>query len=267
MNIIDEDQVDNTISANLNRALIKFPDIKPDVFALLAQPPAAMDHHQSTSHLNSHKSTNKSVCVRRRNRFAHGMPSVSRETHLRSAASTNNVELLQFYLEKGTNPNAADHYNRTALHLAAAQGYMDIINALIQHGADPNVRDRMGNTPLHLASCQGGSGTKGLAIIKVLLQAGTNLDSINSLGNNPLDLAKSKLRILMKTNSSRDHSLAMIITDFQNIVDLMIQYQRMKKANVDDLTSLANRIASLTTSEDVNTEISSLLNDMDSLKL
>lgn len=259
MNIIEEDQVDDTISANLNRAVIKFPDIKPDVFAFLSQQPLADQQSTSTT-----KFSGKSAGVRRRNRFANGIPSVSRETHLRSAASTNNVELLQFYLEKGTNPNAADHYNRTALHLAAAQGYMDIINMLIQYGADPNVRDRLGNTPLHLASCQGGSGTKGLAIIKVLLQAGTNLDSINSLGNNPLDLAKSKLRILLKTNNNRDHSLALIIQDFQNIVDLMIQYQRIKKENVDELTNLANRIGNLTTSEDVNQEISSLL---DSLKL
>lgn len=187
--------------------------------------------------------------------------------HLRSAASTNNVELLQFYLEKGTYPNAADHYGRTALHIAAAQGYIDIVNLLIQHGADPNSRDRVGNTALHLASCQGGSGTNGLEIIRILLKAGTNLESVNSLGNNPLDLAKSKLRILLKSSHSRDHSLAIIIRDFQNVVDLMIQYQKLKKVNVDDLTSLATRISTLTTNEDVTTEISSLLDEMDSLKL
>lgn len=210
------------------------------------------------------KFSGKSAGSRRRNRFAsQGIPSLSRETHLRSAASTNNVELLQYYLDKGTNPNAADHYNRTALHLAAAQGYIEIVHLLIENGADPNVKDRLGNTPLHLASCQGGSGTSGLAIIKVLLQAGTNIDSINSLGNNPLDLARSKLRILLKSSSSRDHSLAMIIRDFQNIVDLMIQL------NVDDLTCLAKRIriAGFTTNEDVTNEISTLLNDLDSLKL
>lgn len=264
MDIIEEDKVDNSISVNLNTSLINFPAVKPeDVLALtvLGQQPAG----QSTS---CPKFPSKSAGIRRRNRFGGGgVPSVCRETHMRSAASTNNAELLKFYLDKGTNPNSADHYNRTALHLAAANGYMEIINLLIQYGADPNVRDRLGNTPLHLASCQGGSGTKGLAIIKVLLQAGTNLESINSLGNNPLDLAKSKLRILLKSSNSRDHSLAMIISDFQQIVDLMIHFQKAKKENVDDLTNLASRIAGLTTNEDVHTEISSLLNDMDSLKL
>lgn len=257
--------MDNNLSVNLDEPLLKFPDVKPDVLALFKNPYAneSTSQSQSSSRL---KITGKSA-VRRRNRFSNGVPSICRENHLRSAASTNNVELLQYYLDKGTNPNAADHYNRTALHLAAAQGYMDIINMLIQYGADPNVRDRLGNTPLHLASCQGGSGTKGLAIIKVLLQAGTNLDSINSLGNNPLDLAKSKLRILLKSSSGRDHSLQMIISDFQNIVDLMIQYQKVKKESVFDLTDLANRIATLTTNEDVNKEISSLLDEMDSLKL
>lgn len=249
MNAIDEDQVDNTIRT--------LPDINPEDLALLEHPPA----QPSTSRC---KITNRAVGLRRRNRFSSGIPSVSRETHLRSAASTNNVELLQFYLEKGTNPNAADHYNRTPLHLAAAQGYQEIINLLLQYGADPNVRDRLGNTPLHLASCQGGVGDTKLAIIKSLLQAGTNLESINSLGNNPLDLAKSKLRILLKSTNSRDHSLSIIIKDFQNIVDLMIQYQRIKKENVDDLTSLAQRIGRLTTNEDVNSEISQLL---DSLKI
>lgn len=251
MNDIDEAE-----SANLNLdGLTKFPDVKPDVLALLEQSPAGTATELRTKVKNSG--------VRRRNRFS-GVPSISRETHLRSAASTNNVELLQFYLEKGTNPNAADHYNRTALHLAAAQGYIDIINLLIQYKADPNVRDKLGNTPLHLASCSGGSGTKGLAIIRILLQAGTNLESINSLGNNPLDLAKSKLRILLKSSSSRDHSLSIIISDFQNIVDLMIQFQKVKKENVDDLTNLSLRIASLSTTEDVNSEITTLL---DSLKL
>lgn len=260
MNIIEEEQVDTTRADNLNLAVIKFPDIKPDVLALLEQRPA----EQSSSHS---KCTGKSAGVRRRNRFANGSPSVFKEAQFRNAASTNNVELLQLCLEKGTNPNAADHYKRTALHLAAAQGYMDIINLLIQYGADPNVRDRLGNTPLHLASCQAGNGARGLEVIKVLLQAGTNLDSINSLGNNPLDLARSRLRILLKSTNSRDHSLAIIISDFQNVVDLMIQYQKIKKVNVEDLTSLARRIAGLTTNEDVTSEISSLLDQLDTLKL
>lgn len=260
MNSIEEEQVDTTLTENLNLAVIRFPDIRPDVLALLEQPPV----EQSTSYS---KFTGKSAGVRRRNRFASGSPNAFKETQFRNAASTNNVELLQSCLEKGTNPNAADHYKRTALHLAAAQGYMDIINLLIQYGADPNVRDRLGNTPLHLASCQAGNGAKGLEVIKVLLQAGTNLDSINSLGNNPLDLARSRLRILLKSTNSRDHSLAIIISDFQNVVDLMIQYQKIKKVNVEDLTSLARRIAGLTTNEDVTSEISSLLDQMDTLKL
>lgn len=257
MNDIEE-AAEISLSANLNREMVtEFPDVKPDALALLEQSPAPAATELRTKV--------KTSGVRRRNRYDHVVHSISRETHLRAAASTNNVELLQFYLEKGTNPNAADHYHRTALHLAAAHGYIDIINLLIQYKADPNVRDKLGNTPLHLASC--GSGTKGLAIIKILLQAGTNVESLNSLGNNPMGLARSKLRILLKSSSSQDHSLAIIINDFQNILDLMIQYQKVKKENVDDLTRLSSRLATLSTNEDVTSEISTLLGEMDSLKL
>lgn len=92
------------------------------------------------------------------------------------------------------------------------------------------------------------------------------MEIINSLGNNPLDLAKSKLRILLN-NKRRDQSLATIISDFQIVVDVMSTYLKLKKQNVDDLQCLAKKMSSLSTEEEVNNEIATLLNELDSFKL
>lgn len=267
MNVIDEETHADTAtidSSNSIAARFASEALNPNSAAVLA---ILESQPERSEHRNKAAGAGRSRAARFNSRT---VPSVNKENQLRRAASTNNTELVLFYLkERQTNPNAGDHCQRTALHLAAAQGYVEVVKLLIEHGANVNARDMIGNTPLHLASCLG-SGSQGLAIVKLLLQAGTDLEIINSLGNNPLDLARSKLRILLKTSNNKvqsQSSLAMIIEDFSSVVDLMIHYQRLKKQNVDDLCQLASKIATLSTEEAVTTEISSLLSELDALKL
>ena len=52
------------------------------------------------------------------------------ERKLRTAASTNNTEMLKKLLENQVNPNATDDRHRTALHFAATKGYTDVIGIL-----------------------------------------------------------------------------------------------------------------------------------------
>lgn len=54
-------------------------------------------------------------------------------------------------LEKGTNPNAQDNLNGTALTSATVIENIDIVKMLLERDADPNVRDKEGNSALDYA--------------------------------------------------------------------------------------------------------------------
>lgn len=241
------------------KTVIQFPDVQSNVFEFLRL--------QEVQDVDRKNLTLKVVRGHRHNqhRFARtGVPNVINEIRMMTAASTNNLERVELQLKNGVNPNAQDHYKRTALHLAASHGYVEVASLLLRYGADPNVSDTLGNLPLHLACCQG-SGKNAIVLIKHLLEAGTNVQILNKNGNNPLDLAKSKLRMLISRSiSGNPDESRSIIADFINIVELMLKYKckTMHNDNVDDLTSLCTRIASLTTKEDAHDELSSLLNQL-----
>ena len=60
----------------------------------------------------------------------------------------------------------------TPLHVASFMGHLDIVNFLLQRGCDPNATTMRGETSLHLAAR--GNQTE---VIKLLLRNGVHVDA------------------------------------------------------------------------------------------
>lgn len=70
------------------------------------------------------------------------------------------------------------------LHLATVAGQLEIVNYLVEKGADPNTTDIKGNTPLHLAT-----NINKITIANRLLEAGADPNTKNNEGLCPLFIA------------------------------------------------------------------------------
>lgn len=65
------------------------------------------------------------------------------------AAAEDDVEYVKMLIGAGMDPNVADNYNRTPLHLAASRSSMHVLEYLVDHdGIQLGPLDMMGNTPL-----------------------------------------------------------------------------------------------------------------------
>lgn len=107
-------------------------------------------------------------------------------TALHLAAKCGNLKACELLL-KAVSPSIRDFVNGqddggwTPLVWACEHGYVDIANFLIFKGADPNVRDVEHNVALHWASFSGSPH-----IAQLLLDKGCNVNAVNAHGDTPL---------------------------------------------------------------------------------
>lgn len=78
----------------------------------------------------------------------------------------------------------------TALHYAAANGHLEILEFILQNGADPNARNSSGNTPLHWACF-----CNQLECVRVLV-ACSDLSICNESEQTFVDMAASSPEVL-----------------------------------------------------------------------
>jgi hypothetical protein len=82
-------------------------------------------------------------------------------TLLMAAVVTQNVEMIEFLLVRGAQPNLMDRYGRTALMLAvlyrenAEQDLLEVVKVLLKHGADTQLKNREEMTAKDLARERG----------------------------------------------------------------------------------------------------------------
>lgn len=72
------------------------------------------------------------------------------------AAFHNRLEVVQYFLNKGINPNFCTKMHQTPLHFAAYMGHMDTVQLLIQSGANPSpMEDQWNSVPAGWAKGNG----------------------------------------------------------------------------------------------------------------
>jgi serine/threonine protein kinase len=79
-------------------------------------------------------------------------------TALHRAVITKRLDMLQFLLDKGANPNLFNNSHDTPLAQAAKNGFLEGAKLLLARGADPSHKDSKGHTPLDHAREQGHRG-------------------------------------------------------------------------------------------------------------
>lgn len=180
---------------------------------------------------------------------------------LRYAASTNNVELLTRVLESGADPNAADEYKRSPLHLSACRGYIQIVQQLLKFGANPNVLDSLDNTPLHLAVISASSNDFNV-VVRVLLQGGASVHLIDRSGKSPLELAEAKLRLLRTRYQNPTQESSKILEDMCMLTALILRYMSKQQRELEDLSNLEKRLQNLSTGDDQEQVVSQTADEL-----
>lgn len=98
------------------------------------------------------------------------------------ASECGHAGVVEFLLEAGVDvdcqvPTTKD----SALVLAASRGHVDIAKMLIKFKADPQLANAYGNTPLHVSAKIGN-----VELCRLIISAGGVVDCVNNKGSSPL---------------------------------------------------------------------------------
>lgn len=142
-----------------------------------------------------------------------------------------NIKVRELLISGKVDPNAADVFKRTALHLASSRGYSHICEILIHHGANPNLKDSVGNTPLHLAAC-----AWNIPVITALVNGGAS-SIIDNNNRTPWDMALGKYEL-----RKRDGKVFENLEIITRIYFLLYPKSTAKVQNEDDLKNLLDNL-------------------------
>ena len=161
---------------------------------------AAAFHRRSAALLVQHGAVTRA----RNRRGAEPLHYAADANHWQPAAQ---VEVIQYLLSVGADPNAPDKSGVSPLHRAVRTRTSEAVRALLAGGARVNGRNGSGSTPLHLAVQSTGRGGAGSArarseqekIIEILLEAGARPSEKDGKGKSVLAAAATPhLRALLK---------------------------------------------------------------------
>lgn len=114
-------------------------------------------------------------------------------TLLGIAAHYGQYEVVKTLVKNGVQINALSHSKlsfipqNTALHAAIAGAKsIEVIDFLLTNGADPNISDSEGHTPLHIAAFEGNT-----SIAERLLKKGAEIKT-NKSGKTPIEIAEER---------------------------------------------------------------------------
>ncbi|KAL0115997.1 hypothetical protein PUN28_011102 [Cardiocondyla obscurior] len=105
-------------------------------------------------------------------------------TALMLAASEGHINLLELFLDKGSNLETKDKEGLTALGWACVRGRVIAVQMLLDRGSNVNTNDNSGRIPLDLAAFQGNP-----KLVQLLLEKGAAVEHVDLHGMRPLDRA------------------------------------------------------------------------------
>jgi ankyrin repeat protein len=71
-------------------------------------------------------------------------------TFIIRAVQTDNIEIVNYLIEKGAKLNLQNNYGNTALHYAILNKNFKIVDLLIKNGANEEIKNKFGFTPYEL---------------------------------------------------------------------------------------------------------------------
>ena len=109
------------------------------------------------------------------------------DTALHTAVDSNRPDLIQTLIKFGADPNIQQDDGETPLHVASFKGNAEIVSLLLENKADPNIQNTvMGKTALHYAVDYNYAD-----IIRLLLKSGAQHSIKDKYDKSPRDLARS----------------------------------------------------------------------------
>jgi len=116
-------------------------------------------------------------------------------TLLHHAVENNNIPMVKYFLDNGSQVNAATREGITPLHIATVKGYFPMMKTLLEAGADPQAKDAQGRTPLDKADGNANAlkllnAAAGIETLNDVLQRGDIKEIRQHIKKNPESVAK-----------------------------------------------------------------------------
>lgn len=125
------------------------------------------------------------------------------------AAWMGNRDVVQCWLDAGTNADIEGFRGDTALMRAAMFGHARVVGALLKAGADANKKNEAGQTALHfLARASDNINLTGIA--QLLLDAHADVNVMDKLGETPLKIAMTQ-GVAYKSTYPDHHKLSLLL--------------------------------------------------------
>ncbi|RDD41212.1 Transient receptor potential cation channel subfamily M member 3 [Trichoplax sp. H2] len=132
------------------------------------------------------------------------------------AVSDHNTRAIEWSLKYGANPNFADKYGNTIMHMATMKGDLDVLELLYLYGGDIEFENNVNWQMVHVAAMYRQS-----SVLEWLIEKGVPLDCKTNMGNTPLHCAaisgcENSARILIENGIE--------INSFNNMDKKPIEY-------------------------------------------